>query len=295
MNSFKNFGSFYREENLDKYTTFKIGGPAECLLIPKDENSLIEAVKTAKQKNMKITLLGNGSNVLIDDSGVEGLVIVLRDTLNDIDVRENTVIAGAGTTLKDTAIFAAEHSLGGMEFAHGIPGSVGGGAIMNAGAYDGELKDIVSKVRLIDNNLDIIELSNSEMEFAYRDSIAQRNHYIILSVEFKLFEKNKEEIFAKMDELMQRRIDKQPLEMPSSGSTFRRPTGYFAGKLIQDSGLQGLRVGGAMISTKHSGFLVNFDNATSQNVKDLISTVQKIVMEKFGVELKREVKYIGGR
>ncbi|MBL7574738.1 UDP-N-acetylmuramate dehydrogenase [Peptoniphilus asaccharolyticus DSM 20463] len=295
MNSFENFGSFYREENLDKYTTFKIGGPAEFLLIPKDENSLVEAIKTAKQKNMKITLLGNGSNVLIDDSGVEGLVIVLRDTLNDIDVRENTVIAGAGATLRDTAIFAAEHSLGGMEFAHGIPGSVGGGAIMNAGAYDGELKDVVKKVRLIDSNLEIIELSNKEMQFGYRDSIAQMNNYIILSVEFELFNKNKEEIFAKMDELMQRRIDKQPLEMPSSGSTFRRPTGYFAGKLIQDSGLQGLRVGGAMISTKHSGFVVNFDNATSQNVKDLISTVQKIVMEKFGVELKREVKYIGGR
>lgn len=295
MNSFENFGSFYREENLDKYTTFKIGGPAEFLLIPKDENSLVEAIKTAKQKNMKITLLGNGSNVLIDDSGVEGLVIVLRDTLNDIDVRENTVIAGAGATLRDTAIFAAEHSLGGMEFAHGIPGSVGGGAIMNAGAYDGELKDVVKKVRLIDSNLEIIELSNEEMQFGYRDSIAQMNNYIILSVEFELFNKNKEEIFAKMDELMQRRIDKQPLEMPSSGSTFRRPTGYFAGKLIQDSGLQGLRVGGAMISTKHSGFVVNFDNATSQNVKDLISTVQKIVMEKFGVELKREVKYIGGR
>lgn len=295
MNSFENFGSFYREENLDKYTTFKIGGPAEFLLIPKDENSLVEAIKTAKQKNMKITLLGNGSNVLIDDSGVEGLVIVLRDTLNDIDVRENTVIAGAGATLRDTAIFAAEHSLGGMEFAHGIPGSVGGGAIMNAGAYDGELKDVVKKIRLIDSNLEIIELSNKEMQFGYRDSIAQMNNYIILSVEFELFNKNKEEIFAKMDELMQRRIDKQPLEMPSSGSTFRRPTGYFAGKLIQDSGLQGLRVGGAMISTKHSGFVVNFDNATSQNVKDLISTVQKIVMEKFGVELKREVKYIGGR
>ncbi|WP_455258292.1 UDP-N-acetylmuramate dehydrogenase [Peptoniphilus asaccharolyticus] len=295
MNSFENFGSFYREENLDKYTTFKIGGPAEFLLIPKDENSLVEAIKTAKQKNMKITLLGNGSNVLIDDSGVEGLVIVLRDTLNDIDVRENTVIAGAGATLRDTAIFAAEHSLGGMEFAHGIPGSVGGGAIMNAGAYDGELKDVVKKVRLIDSNLEIIELSNEEMQFGYRDSIAQINNYIILSVEFELFNKNKEEIFAKMDELMQRRIDKQPLEMSSAGSTFRRPTGYFAGKLIQDSGLQGLRVGGAMISTKHSGFVVNFDNATSQNVKDLISTVQKIVMEKFGVELKIEVKYIGGR
>ncbi|EGY77429.1 UDP-N-acetylmuramate dehydrogenase [Peptoniphilus indolicus] len=295
MNSFKNFGSFYREENLDKYTTFKIGGPAEFLLIPNDEESLIEAIKTAREKSIKVTLLGNGSNVLIDDSGVDGLVIVLRDTLNKITLKGTTVIAGAGATLRDTAIFAGENSLGGMEFAHGIPGSVGGGAIMNAGAYDGELKDVVSKVKLIDNNLNVIELNNSEMEFAYRDSIAQRNNYIILSVEFELFEKNKEEIFEKMDELMQRRIDKQPLEMPSSGSTFRRPTGYFAGKLIQDSGLQGLRVGGAMISTKHSGFVVNFDNAKSQDVKDLIDTVQKIVMEKFGVELKREVKYIGGR
>lgn len=295
MNSFKNFGSFYREENLDKYTTFKIGGPAEFLLIPKDEESLIEAIKTAREKNIKVTLLGNGSNVLIDDLGVEGLVIVLRDTLNKITLNGTTVIAGAGATLRDTAIFAGENSLGGLEFAHGIPGSVGGGVIMNAGAYDGELKDVVSKVKLIDNNLNVIELNNSEMKFAYRDSIAQRNNYIILSVEFDLLKKNKAEIFEKMDDLMQRRIDKQPLEMPSSGSTFRRPAGYFAGKLIQDSGLQGLRVGGAMISTKHSGFVVNFDNAKSQDVKDLIDTVQKIVMEKFGVELKREVKYIGGR
>lgn len=295
MNSFKNFGSFYREENLDKYTTFKIGGPAEFLLIPKDEESLIEAIKTAREKNIKVTLLGNGSNVLIDDLGVEGLVIVLRDTLNKITLNGTTVIAGAGATLRDTAIFAGENSLGGLEFAHGIPGSVGGGVIMNAGAYDGELKDVVSKVKFIDNNLNVIELNNSEMKFAYRDSIAQRNNYIILSVEFDLLKKNKAEIFEKMDDLMQRRIDKQPLEMPSSGSTFRRPAGYFAGKLIQDSGLQGLRVGGAMISTKHSGFVVNFDNAKSQDVKDLIDTVQKIVMEKFGVELKREVKYIGGR
>lgn len=295
MNSFKNFGSFYREENLDKYTTFKIGGPAEFLLIPKDEESLIEAIKTAREKNIKVTLLGNGSNVLIDDLGVEGLVIVLRDTLNKITLNGTTVIAGAGATLRDTAIFAGENSLGGLEFAHGIPGSVGGGVIMNAGAYDGELKDVVSKVKLIDNNLNVIELNNLEMKFAYRDSIAQRNNYIILSVEFDLFKKNKAEIFERMDDLMQRRIDKQPLEMPSSGSTFRRPAGYFAGKLIQDSGLQGLRVGGAMISTKHSGFVVNFDNAKSQDVKDLIDTVQKIVMEKFGVELKREVKYIGGR
>ncbi|MDY2987036.1 MAG: UDP-N-acetylmuramate dehydrogenase [Peptoniphilus sp.] len=295
MNSFKNFGSFYREENLDKYTTFKIGGPAEFLLIPKDEESLIEAIKTAREKNIKVTLLGNGSNVLIDDLGVEGLVIVLRDTLNKITLNGTTVIAGAGATLRDTAIFAGENSLGGLEFAHGIPGSVGGGVIMNAGAYDGELKDVVSKVKLIDNNLNVIELNNSEMKFAYRDSIAQRNNYIILSVEFDLLKKNKAEIFEKMDDLMQRRIDKQPLEMPSSGSTFRRPAGYFAGKLIQDSGLQGLRIGGAMISTKHSGFVVNFDNAKSQDVKDLIDTVQKIVMEKFGVELKREVKYIGGR
>lgn len=295
MNSFKNFGSFYREENLDKYTTFKIGGPAEFLLIPKDEESLIEAIKTAREKNIKVTLLGNGSNVLIDDLGVEGLVIVLRDTLNKITLNGTTVIAGAGATLRDTAIFAGENSLGGLEFAHGIPGSVGGGVIMNAGAYDGELKDVVSKVKLIDNNLNVIELNNLEMKFAYRDSIAQRNNYIILSVEFDLLKKNKAEIFEKMDDLMQRRIDKQPLEMPSSGSTFRRPAGYFAGKLIQDSGLQGLRVGGAMISTKHSGFVVNFDNAKSQDVKDLIDTVQKIVMEKFGVELKREVKYIGGR
>lgn len=295
MNSFKNFGSFYREENLDKYTTFKIGGPAEFLLIPKDEESLIEAIKTAREKNIKVTLLGNGSNVLIDDLGVEGLVIVLRDTLNKITLNGTTVIAGAGATLRDTAIFAGENSLGGLEFAHGIPGSVGGGVIMNAGAYDGELKDVVSKVKLIDNNLNVIELNNLEMKFAYRDSIAQRNNYIILSVEFDLLKKNKAEIFEKMDDLMQRRIDKQPLEMPSSGSTFRRPAGYFAGKLIQDSGLQGLRVGGAMISTKHSGFVVNFDNAKSQDVKDLIDTVQKIVMEKFGVELKKEVKYIGGR
>lgn len=291
----QSLGSFYKEENLDKYTTFKIGGPAEFLLIPRDEEALISAIKIAKAQNLDITLIGNGSNVLIDDTGVKGLVILLRDTLDEIKVDGNIITAGAGATLKKTALVAADNLLGGMEFAHGIPGSVGGGAIMNAGAYDGELKDVVKSVRLINDKLEIIELTNSEMEFGYRDSLAQRQGYIILSVIFELYEKNQQEIIDKMNDLMQRRMDKQPLDLPSSGSTFRRPVGYFAGKLIQDSGMQGLKVGGAMVSNKHSGFVVNYDHATSQDVKDVIAIVQKTVKEKFGVELKREVKYIGGR
>lgn len=288
-------GSFFKEERLDKYTTFKIGGPAEYLLIPKDESSLLRAIEIAKKENLDITLLGNGSNVLVDDSGIRGLVIVLKNTLNEVKVNGNIITAGAGATLQKTANVALENSLSGMEFAHGIPGTVGGGTIMNAGAYDGELKDIVKTVRLLNDNNEIVEFTNEQMNFSYRQSIAQKNNYIVLSVDFELKSGNQSDIKSKMEDLMQRRMNKQPLEMPSAGSTFRRPEGYFAGKLIQDCNLQGLRVGGAMVSTKHSGFVVNFDNATSEDVKDVIEMVQKIVKEKFGVELKREVKYIGGR
>ncbi|WP_039856484.1 UDP-N-acetylmuramate dehydrogenase [Peptoniphilus sp. oral taxon 386] len=295
MKEFEKYGKVLLNEPLKKYTSFRIGGNAKAVLLPVDENALIDSIKLCKEKNMNYIVLGNCTNILVDDEGFDGLAIILKGVLDDIRVDRNILTAKSGATLRQVATIAMENSLGGLEFAHGIPGSVGGGAIMNAGAYDGELKDVVESVRLLDDELNIIELSNEEMQFSYRNSIAQDRGYIILSVKFKLFEKNIEEIKEKMNDFYNRRREKQPLEYPSAGSTFRRPTGYFAGRLIDDSGLRGLKHGGAQVSQKHCGFVINADNATAKDVRELIEIVQKTVYDKFNVELKREVKYIGGK
>lgn len=295
MDRFKEFGQLKIDEPLKEYTSFKVGGPAKAVLFPKDEESLIKAIKTAKESNIDYLVLGNCTNILVDDEGFDGLVILIKSVLNNIDINGEFVTAGCGATLRSVGNRAYDNSLTGFEFAHGIPGSVGGGVIMNAGAYDGELKDIVYSVRLLDDNFNVVEYSNEEMNFAYRDSIAQEKGYTILSATFKLKNGDKSTIKEKMDDLWNRRESKQPLEMPSAGSTFRRPTGYFAGKLIDDSGLRGFSHGGAKISDKHCGFVINYNNATSKDVKELIATVQKVVHDKFKVELQREVKYIGGK
>lgn len=292
MEKFKNYGEVLYDEPLKKYTSFKTGGPAKVLLIPKTESDLIESIKICREKSLKYVVLGNCTNVLVDDNGFDGIVIMLKNTLNDIKIEDNYLTAQSGATLKQIANRACEKSLTGLEFAHGIPGSVGGGVIMNAGAYDGEIKDVVESVRMLDDNLNIIELKNSEMNFGYRKSIAQENNYIILSAKFKLKEGSSEEIVSKMEELSKRRAEKQPLELPSAGSTFRRPEGYYAGKLIDDSGLRGFTHGGAGISEKHCGFVVNKNNATSKEIKETIEIVQKVVYDNFKVKLVREVKYI---
>ena len=294
MNLFENNGIVLENENLDKYTSFKIGGPAKYIVFPKDEASLINTIEICKSENLKYIVLGNCTNILVSDKGYNGVIIMLKNSLDNIEVNNNKVIAGAGATLRTLANTALAYSLSGLEFAHGIPGSVGGGVIMNAGAYDGELKDVVESVRLLDNNLEIRELTKEEMEFSYRTSIAQENSYIILSATFnlnKVADKNK--IKEKMNDFWNRRVTKQPLEFPSAGSTFRRPVGYFAGKLIDDSGLRGFTHGSAGVSEKHCGFVINKGGATAKEVKETIEIVQKVVKDKYNVELRREVKYVG--
>ncbi|MBP2025994.1 UDP-N-acetylmuramate dehydrogenase [Peptoniphilus stercorisuis] len=293
MENLKDYGLVLEMENLNKYTSFHIGGPAKALVFPRDEKSLIEIIKICKSENLKYIVLGNCTNVLVSDKGYDGVVIMLKNVLDNIDINEDTIEAGAGATLRSVANTALSYSLTGFEFAHGIPGSVGGGVIMNAGAYDGELKDIVESVRVLDDNLNIIELSNEDMNFSYRTSVAQENNYIVLSAKFKLVKGDSIKIKEKMDDLWNRRVTKQPLEWPSAGSTFRRPKGYFAGKLIDDSGLRGFTHGNASISDKHCGFVINKGGATAREVRETIETVQKIVKDNYGVELKREVKYIG--
>lgn len=293
MEKLKDHGLVLEMENLSKYTSFHIGGPAKTLVFPKDEESLIKIIEICKLENLKYIVLGNCTNILVSDKGYDGIVIMLKNTFNNISVKENLIEAEAGATLRSVANVALSHELGGFEFAHGIPGSVGGGVIMNAGAYDGELKDIVESVKVLDNNLEIKELSNKEMNFSYRTSLAQENNYVVLSAKFRLEKKNPLEIKEKMDDLWNRRVTKQPLEFPSAGSTFRRPEGYFAGKLIDDSGLRGFTHGDAGISEKHCGFVINKGKATAKEVRETIETVQKIVKDNYGVELKREVKYIG--
>lgn len=278
---------------IKEYTNFKVGGVCDVVAFPKSPEEVIDLLKTAKEHNIPTTVLGNLTNLIVRDGGIEGLVILLRENYADIKVEGDEVTALAGATLQKTANIARDNSLSGMEFAHGIPGSVGGGITMNAGAYDGELKDIVKSVTAITKDFEIREFSNEEMKFRYRNSLVQDENLVVLSATFKLKYGNKEEINDKMCDLMARRKAKQPLEYPSAGSTFKRPEGYFAGKLIQDAGLKGLTHGGAQISKKHSGFVINIGGATAKDIVELIETVQKIIHDKFGVEIEREVKIIG--
>lgn len=278
---------------IKEYTNFKVGGVCDVVAFPKSPEEVIDLLKIAKEHNVPITVLGNLTNLIVRDGGIEGLVILLRENYSDIKVEGDEVTALAGATLQKTANIARDNSLSGMEFAHGIPGSVGGGITMNAGAYEGELKDIVKSVTAIRSDFEIREFSNEEMKFRYRNSLVQDENLVVLSATFKLKCGNKEEINDKMQDLMARRKAKQPLEYPSAGSTFKRPEGYFAGKLIQDAGLKGLTHGGAQISKKHSGFVINIGGATAKDIVELIETVQKIIHDKFGVEIEREVKIIG--
>lgn len=278
---------------IKEYTNFKVGGLCDVVAFPKSPEEVIDLLKVAKKHNIPTTVLGNLTNLIVRDGGIEGLVILLRENYADIKVEGDEVTALAGATLQKTANIARDNSLAGMEFAHGIPGSVGGGITMNAGAYDGELKDIVKSVTAITKDFEIREFSNEEMKFRYRNSLVQDENLVVLSATFKLKRGNKEEINDKMCDLMARRKAKQPLEYPSAGSTFKRPEGYFAGKLIQDAGLKGLTHGGAQISKKHSGFVINIGGATAKDIVELIETVQKIIHDKFGVEIEREVKIIG--
>ena len=274
------------------YCTFKAGGNAKQLYLVSNIQGLKEVLSVIRSLNQKPYILGNGSNILVSDKGIEDPVVMLCDDFNIITVEDDVITAGAAALLSKVSRVAYENGLGGAEFASGIPGTVGGAIFMNAGAYGGEMKDIVTSVDLLKNGEEIT-VSSCDMNFSYRHSLAMDEDMIVLRMRIKLVRKDKSEILSLMDDLNGRRRDKQPLEYPSAGSTFKRPEGYFAGKLIMDSGLSGERVGGAMVSTKHCGFIINYDNATATEIYELIKKVQSIVYEKQGVMLEPEVRLIG--
>lgn len=280
------------EEPMSRHTSFRIGGPAEYFVCPNREQ-IADVIRIAQGNNLAITVIGNGSNLLVGDKGIRGLVLEIGSAMSTITQKDNRMLVGAGALLWQVAAKAAEAELGGIEFAAGIPGSVGGAVTMNAGAYGGEMKDILRNVTVLTEELDIRTLSADEMDLSYRHSCVPENHFIVLEAEIELERKPKEEIRKEMEELRQKRVEKQPLEYPSAGSTFKRPEGYFAGKLIMDAGLRGYRVGDAQVSEKHCGFVINRGNATAAEVRRLMQDVQERVEEKFGVLLEPEVKMFG--
>ena len=286
------------DEPLKNHTSFKIGGPADVLVSVSNSDELIKTIEYAREENTDFFLLGNGSNVLASDKGYRGIVIRLGGEFNDGKVIDNTIKAGAGITLSKLAGLAMNASLSGLEFASGIPGTLGGALFMNAGAYGGEMKQVVTKVSILDlsgqsNEITVKELSNEEMDFGYRHSILKEKDYIALGCEMRLNPGDKESIASYMRELASKRKEKQPLEFPSAGSTFKRPEGYFAGKLIEDANLGGFSIGDAEVSNKHKGFVINKGSATAKDVKDLIDYVIKTVKDESGVTLEPEVLFLG--
>ena len=282
------------DEPMSKHTTFRVGGAADVFVRIASEEQLKVLIPELVKGEIPYYVIGKGSNLLVGDKGFRGVVIQLDEAFENIKVNNNIVTACAGASMAKIAKTALQNSLTGFEFAAGIPGCVGGGVIMNAGAYGGEMKDVVSKVRVLCKDGNIKEYTNEEMCFGYRFSaLKNKPEYIVLEVEIILEPGNEEEILAKMQDLAKRRKDKQPLEYPSAGSTFKRPEGYFAGKLIGDAGLSGYSVGDAEVSEKHNGFVINRGNATAADVRTLIETIQCKVYEQFGVNLEREVIYLG--
>lgn len=285
--------SVKKDEPMSDHTTFKIGGAADYMVMPKNTDEIIKTIEICKKENIPYTVLGNGSNVLVSDRGIEGVVIKTAENMTEIRVTDCEIYAEAGAMLSAVSRAAQHAGLAGLEFAAGIPGTLGGAVVMNAGAYGGEMKDVITEVGYMDNLGNICKADCGQCGFGYRKSIFSDGEKIVLWCRMRLKEGKKGEIAECMAELNKRRRDKQPLNMPSAGSTFKRPEGYFAGKLIEDCGLKGLRVGGAEVSEKHSGFVVNAQSATAEDVKKLIAEVQKRVYERFGVMLEPEVKMLG--
>ena len=282
-----------RDVPMSKYTTFRIGGNAAVMLTPTTDEQLASIIKKCKEENIKPFIIGNGSNMLISDKGLDTVVINMCRPNPKIElVNGDTVVCDAGATMSKVCNFALENGLTGLEFAFGIPGSAGGAAYMNAGAYGGEMKDVLVECRHIDCDGNFGSLKGEELGLAYRTSAYEHNGYIITTLVMKLSKGNKDEIRAKMQELLQRRKDKQPLEYPSAGSTFKRPEGFFAGALIEECGLKGYSVGGAQVSEKHAGFVINKGSATAKDVLDLIKYIQDKVFSEKGVMLEPEVRLI---
>ncbi|CEN80015.1 UDP-N-acetylmuramate dehydrogenase [Paraclostridium sordellii] len=283
----------YLNEPMKNHISFKVGGPADFLLKPKTEDEIKRLIEFLKNENIPYIVIGNGSNLLVKDGGIRGVVIKIADNFNKFEIEDTKVVAQSGALLSFMGKAILNKSLTGFEFAAGIPGTLGGAIAMNAGAYGGEMKDIVKSVRLMDSKGNIVELSNKEMEFEYRRSLISKSDYIVLSAIMELKEGNFDEIKGYMKELTKSRVTKQPLNLPSAGSTFKRPEGHFAAKLIEDSGLKGLTLGGARVSEKHSGFVVNIGDAKAKDIIELINVVKSTVYSKFGVMLEEEVKILG--
>lgn len=281
------------DEPMKKHISFKVGGPADFLVKPKTEEELAKVIKFAKEENIPYLVIGNGSNLLVKDGGIRGIVIELSDNFNNFEIEGNIIKAQSGALLAILGRNALRNSLTGIEFAAGIPGTLGGALAMNAGAYGGEMKDIVKSVRLMDTDGNILDFTNEQMEFSYRRSILSRTDYIVLSAQIELENGSYDEIKATMADFTQRRVTKQPLSLPSAGSTFKRPEGHFAAKLIDDSGLRGLTLRGAQVSEKHCGFVVNLGNAKAKDILDLMYIVKSTVKAKYGITLEEEVKILG--
>jgi UDP-N-acetylmuramate dehydrogenase len=297
INNIKNIGllsTLIENADMREYTSFQAGGKADLLVIPSSEDELKSLLQCIAQNKLPFIVMGKGTNLLIRDGGYHGVVVRLEAPFSQIKVEGSTLTAGAGSSLSAVARTAMEHGLTGFEFASGIPGSLGGGVFMNAGAYDGEMKNVVRDVRVLSNDgLQTRVVSNAQMEYGYRLSSLMTTHEIVLAATLSLVKGDREEISAKMKEFNDRRNLKQPMELPSAGSFFKRPEGYYAGKLIQDAGLKGLTIGGAQVSSKHSGFIVNIGNATASDIIALMHVVQATVMDQFGVMIEPEVRIVG--
>ena len=281
------------EEPMKKHTTFRLGGPADFFLCPSDVNQIPEIIHICREEGIPWFVLGNGSNLLVSDQGYRGVVIQIYKNMNQITVEGTRIYAQAGALLSAVSKKAMEAGLTGMEFASGIPGTLGGAAVMNAGAYGGEMKDILVSVTVLTDEGEQKVLKAEELNLGYRTSIIKERGYIVLDGVLQLQAGNRDAIKTRMEELKVQRVTKQPLEYPSAGSTFKRPEGYFAGKLIEDAGLRGYRVGGAQVSEKHCGFVINTGDAKTSDVVQLIHNVQNIIWNKFKIKLEPEVKFLG--
>lgn len=281
------------DEPMKQHTTFRVGGNADYFVMPQNAEEVKNIVALCKKADMPYYILGNGSNLLVGDKGYRGVIIQIYKEMNGIQVDGDKVKAQAGALLSRIGSVALEAELTGFEFAAGIPGTVGGAVVMNAGAYGGEMKDIIASATVLTQDGDIITINKEDLELGYRTSVIAKKGYVVLEAEYQLQKGDKEAIRARMDELKVQRVTKQPLEYPSAGSTFKRPEGYFAGKLIQDAGLRGFQVGGAQVSEKHCGFVINKDQATAADIRELMRQVSDKVMQEFGVKLEPEVKTLG--
>ena len=282
-----------KAELMSRHTTFRIGGPADFFLVPENADEIRKIIAVCKEKNVPYFILGNGSNLLVSDKGYQGVVVQLYRNFGQIKVEDGRIHAQAGALLSGIAAAAREASLTGFEFAGGIPGTLGGAVVMNAGAYGGEMKDVLKEVTVLTPEGGVLTLQADELHMGYRTSVIKEAGYIVLEAKIRLKEGDPEVIRETMKDLTIRRTTKQPLEYPSAGSTFKRPEGYFAGKLIMDSGLAGYQVGGAQVSEKHCGFVINAGDATARDVRTLMDNVRDIVYKKYGVTLEPEVKFLG--